>query len=101
MMADYNGWADQREEEREYLDQLSIGFPLRLVGPPATGAHPATARPWHRLAVDRSRRPLVKLPWCHRWCQTGPARVDAGQRLKELYPAESTMVGAGQRSVSV
>lgn len=23
MMADYNGWADQREEEREVLDQLA------------------------------------------------------------------------------
>ena len=24
MMADYNGWADQREEEREVLDQLAF-----------------------------------------------------------------------------
>ena len=24
MMADYNGWADQREEEREELDQLEM-----------------------------------------------------------------------------
>jgi hypothetical protein len=32
MMADYNGWADQREEERESLDQIAIGFPLRWSG---------------------------------------------------------------------
>lgn len=24
MMADYNGWADEREEEREALDQLEM-----------------------------------------------------------------------------
>lgn len=24
MMADYNGWADEREEEREALDQLDL-----------------------------------------------------------------------------
>lgn len=24
MMADYNGWADEREEEREALDQLDV-----------------------------------------------------------------------------
>lgn len=24
MMADYNGWADEREEEREALDQLDM-----------------------------------------------------------------------------
>jgi hypothetical protein len=24
MMADYNGWADEREEEREALDQLEV-----------------------------------------------------------------------------
>jgi hypothetical protein len=27
MMADYNGWADQREEEREALDQLEMTLP--------------------------------------------------------------------------
>ena len=33
MMADYNGWADQREEERELLDQLAT--PSARVGPTA------------------------------------------------------------------
>jgi hypothetical protein len=32
MMADYNGWADEREEEREALDQLD----LTLATDPAT-----------------------------------------------------------------
>jgi hypothetical protein len=27
MMADYNGWTDQREEEREALDQLEMTLP--------------------------------------------------------------------------
>jgi hypothetical protein len=26
MMADYNGWTDEREEEREALDQLEMGL---------------------------------------------------------------------------
>jgi hypothetical protein len=42
MIADYNGWADQREEEREGLDQL---------------AHPAPARVRPRL--PRVRRELL------------------------------------------
>jgi hypothetical protein len=32
MMADYNGWADEREEEREALDQLD----MTLATAPAT-----------------------------------------------------------------
>jgi hypothetical protein len=30
MVADYNGWADQREEEREGLDQLAHPAPARV-----------------------------------------------------------------------
>jgi hypothetical protein len=30
MMADYNGWADEREEEREALDQLEITIPTAV-----------------------------------------------------------------------
>jgi hypothetical protein len=30
MIADYNGWADQREEEREGLDQLPYPAPARV-----------------------------------------------------------------------
>jgi hypothetical protein len=38
MMADYNGWTDEREEEREALDRLEMALPTvalnrrRLVG---------------------------------------------------------------------
>ena len=40
MMADYNGWTDEREEEREALDQLEMTLPTT----PATRRRPPVLR---------------------------------------------------------
>ena len=56
MTADYNGWADQREEEREALDQLEI---TRAPGASTRGRLPVLRRLLLRAAVREILAPRV------------------------------------------
>jgi hypothetical protein len=57
MSADYNGWADQREEEREALDQLAD------VAPAGRPRLPRVRRELLvRAAAREILRPLAALP---------------------------------------
>jgi hypothetical protein len=49
MMADYNGWADQREEEREALDQVE----MTLATAASKRRHPPRLRGLHLGAAAR------------------------------------------------
>jgi hypothetical protein len=57
MSADYNGWADQREEEREALDQLADVAPARRPRLPRVRRELLV-----RAAAREILRPLAALP---------------------------------------